>query len=154
MNIQRFETRSVVMEQMLLLTFLAPADDVDRIMSKVIEITPLVMGSYDSNSFQSGAGVERYRPREGAAAGPEKDLRKRPGVVEVAFELPLDQSLLERVVEAIFQSHCYQEPVIRIHPALCSRSRGLDDSNNPNRWWNTTGDWKKGKDTASEGNGS
>ncbi len=51
MNIQRFETRSVVMEQMLLLTFLAPADDVDRIMSKVIEITPLVMGSYDSNQY-------------------------------------------------------------------------------------------------------
>jgi len=63
--------------------------------------------------------------------------------VEVSFELPEDQSLVDRVVEAIFEVHSYQEPVIRIQPILASRSKGRDDSNNPHRWWNTTGDWKK-----------
>ncbi|TIQ24229.1 MAG: hypothetical protein E5X48_35255, partial [Mesorhizobium sp.] len=47
------------------------------------------------------------------------------------------------VVEAIFQAHSYEEPVIRIQPLLTSRSKGLDDRANPNRWWNTIGDWKK-----------
>ena len=140
---QGFETISVRMERMCLLAFQAPAEDVDRIMAEVVRIAPLAMGSYDSNAYQSGAGVERYRPLEGAAAGAETELRKRPGTVEVSFELPDDQALVEAVIETIFQNHSYQEPVIRVRHVLCSRSKGLDDSANPNRWWNTTGDWKK-----------
>lgn len=138
-----FETRSVRMERKCLLTVQAPADDIDRIMAAVTEVTPLAMGKYDSNAFQTGSGVERYRPLEGAAAGPETEVRKRPGVVEVSFELADDRALVEEVIEAIFASHSYQEPVIRIEAVLTSRSKGLDDSANPNRWWNTTGDWKK-----------
>ncbi|PDQ18898.1 hypothetical protein CN311_22365 [Mesorhizobium sanjuanii] len=138
-----FETKSVRMELLLLVSFQAPAADVDRIMEAVTAITPLGMGKYDSNAFQSAGGIERYRPLEGAAAGAETVLRERPGTVEVSFELADDQRLAERVVEAIYQAHSYQEPVIRIQPLLASRSKGLDDRSNPNRWWNTTGDWKK-----------
>lgn len=140
---ESFETRSVRMERKCLLTVQAPGDDVDRIMAAVTEVTPLVMGKYDSNAYQSGAGIERYRPLDGAAAGPETGIRKRPGVVEVSFELADDRALVEAVIEAIFACHSYQEPVIRLAPILTSRSKGLDDSANPNRWWNTTGDWKK-----------
>jgi hypothetical protein len=140
---QGFETASVRMERMLLLTFQAPAGDVDRVMEAVVKIVPLAMGNYDSNAYQTGDGIERYRPLEGAAAGAETELRKRPGVVEISFELPDDQQVAAQVVEAIFQSHSYQEPVIRLREILASRSKGLDDSANPNRWWNTTGDWKK-----------
>jgi hypothetical protein len=61
----------------------------------------------------------------------------------MSFELPNDRPLVEQVVETIFQAHSYQEPLIRIATILSSRSKGLDDRNNPNRWWNTTGDWKK-----------
>ncbi|MBN9070560.1 MAG: hypothetical protein J0H34_02960 [Rhizobiales bacterium] len=145
---QPFETTSVRMEEMLLLTFQAPPEDVDRIMDAVVRIVPLVMGSYDSNAYQSGAGIERYRPLKGAAAGAETALRKRPGVVEVTFELPPDRPLLERVVEAIFRMHSYQEPVIRVRTVLASRSKGLDDSANPHRWWNTVGDWKTADETS------
>ena len=141
---QDFGTRSVRMERMLLLTFQAPPHDVDRILAEVVGITPLAMGNYDSNAYQSGAGIERYRPLAGAAAGPETEVRRRPDTVEVSFELPDDQSLAARVIEAIFQTHSYQEPVIRLQEVLASRSKGLDDAGNPNRWWNTTGDWKKG----------
>ncbi len=141
--IDGFETKSVRMERMYLITVQAPLDDVERIMGEVTRIAPLRMGKYDSNAFQSGAGVERYRPREGAVAGAEADVRKRPGVVEVSFELPADQSILEQVAEAIFQIHSYQEPVIRVESILTSRTKGLDDSANPHRWWNTTGDWKQ-----------
>jgi hypothetical protein len=140
---QSFETQSVRMERMCLLTLQAPAEDVDRIMVEVVKIAPLAMGSYDSNAYQSGPGVERYRPLEGAAAGAETEVRKRPGTIEVSFELPDDQQLIGSVIEAIFQTHSYQEPVIRVATVLSSRSKGLDDSSNPNRWWNTTGDWKK-----------
>ncbi|WP_421694533.1 hypothetical protein [Aestuariivirga sp.] len=143
MTIRAFETASVQMETRCLLTLQAPGEDVDRIMETVVKIVPLAMGSYDSNAFQSGPGVERYRPLQGAVAGPESEIRKRPGVVEVAFELADDPALLEQVIEAIFQIHSYQEPVIRIYNILSSRSKGLDDRANPHRWWNTAGDWKK-----------
>ena len=83
---QGFSTRSVRMERNYLMTVLAPAEDVERIMAAVTELAPLVMGKYDSNAFQSAAGVERYRPLEGAAAGAETAVRKRPGVVEITFE--------------------------------------------------------------------
>ena len=138
-----FETLSVAMVPMRLLTFQAPVEDVDRIMEAVVAIVPLAMGPYDSNAYQSSPGTERYRPLEGAAAGAESELRKRPGVVEVCFELPDAQDVTERVIEAIFQAHSYQEPVIRLQTILSSRSKGLDDGKNPNRWWNSRGDWKK-----------
>jgi len=138
-----FETVSVRMQAMLQVSVQAPVEDIDRIMAAVSALDPLIMGAYDNNAFQSAAGIERYRPLEGAAAGAETEIRQRPGVVQVGFHLPKDQGLLERVIEAIFQVHSYQEPLITVQDVLASRSKGLDDKNNPHRWWNTTGDWKK-----------
>ncbi|MDQ7251577.1 hypothetical protein [Dongia sedimenti] len=144
-DLAAFETTSVRMEAMLLLRFLAPSEDVERIMAAVCAVTPLAIGAkYDSNAYQTAGGVERYRPLEGAAAGPETAVRQRPGVVEINFQVPNDPALLERVVETIFQVHSYQEPTISLEHVLASRSKGLDDSKNPHRWWNTTGDWKRG----------
>lgn len=141
--ISPFETRSVNMDSFLLVTVQAPTEDMDRIAKAVGELTPLLLGHYDQNTFESAPGIERYRPLEGAAAGAENDLRKRPGVATLFFQMPPDQDLLERIVECIFQIHSYQEPVIIIQSVLASRSKGLEDHNNPNRWWNTTGDLKK-----------
>ena len=139
-----FETRSARMELVNLVTVHAPAEDIDRIMSAVTVITPLQMGAkFDQNAYEFAEGVERYRPLQGTHTGAETDTRKRPGVVSVNFELPLDQPLLEQVIEAIFQVHSYQEPVIRVQEIVSCRSKGLDDSQNPHRWWNATGDWKK-----------
>ena len=142
-NLAAFDTPSVHMESALLLRFQAPQEDVERIMMAVSALAPLIVGSYDSNACQSAGGVERYRPREGAVAGVETDIRQRPGKDEESNRKPEDQRLLADIVEAIFQVHCYQEPFITVEPILASRSKGLDDSKNPHRWWNTTGDWKK-----------
>lgn len=145
MELAQFDTKSVHMARVLIVDTYAPRQDVDRIMEHVCGVDPLAQGlKYDSNAYQSADGVERYRPRQGAAAGAEEEVRKRPGIVCISFELPDDQDVLARVVEAIFQVHAYQEPVIRAHHILSSRSRGLNDRDNPNRWWNTSGDWMKG----------
>lgn len=143
MDANGFETTSVRMEKRLLVSVFAPEEDVARIMEHVVRVDPLAQGArYDSNAFQSAPGIERYRPLEGAAAGPEQDVRTRPGVVEMLFELSDDEERLAAVVETVFQVHSYQEPVIRVREIVTSRSKGLDDRANPHRWWNTTGDWK------------
>ncbi|MBG1233030.1 hypothetical protein [Aestuariivirga litoralis] len=131
------------MERFLLVSVQAPTEDMERIAAAIGELTPLPLGKYDQNTFETATGLERYRPLEGAAAGAETDLRKRPGVATLNFQIPPDQPLLEKIVERIFQVHSYQEPVIIVQEVLASRSKGLDDKDNPHRWWNTTGDWKK-----------
>lgn len=138
-----FETRSVRMEAQYLVEFQAPLEDSARILDHVATLTPLVIGAYDRNAFQSAPGIEHYRPREGAVAGTETETRHRPGVVVIAFQIPHDDTLLARVVEEIFTVHSYQEPTILVRGILASRSKGLDDRDNPHRWWNTTGDWAK-----------
>ena len=137
-----FETKSVRMEALWMVSFPAPEEDVDRIMNAVTRVVPLTMGHYDNCAFQSAAGIERYRPREGAAAGREDEVRKRPGVVEITFQMPRDQGALNQVIEAIFATHSYQEPAIVVQEIIASRSKGGDEDN-PNRWWNKGGDWKK-----------
>ena len=140
---QAVETKSLRLEPCLLVSVQAPEADVERIMAAVIRLTPLAIGSYDRNVFRSAADIEYYRPLEGAAAGAEASARRRPGIVELSFQLPMDQELLAQALEAVFQVHSYQEPLIVVREVLASRSKGLDDRNNPHRWWNTTGDWKK-----------
>lgn len=140
---QPFETKSVQMIAQYRLAVQAPEADVSRIIAAICAITPLTVGAYDQNVFISPGGTEHYRPRQGAVAGEESEARRRPGVCEFSFQIAPDAALLERIVEAVFQVHSYQEPVIMVQQILASRSKGLDDSANPHRWWNTTGDWKR-----------
>lgn len=141
--LEALETMSLRLMPMLLVTVQSPPEDIERLMAAVTRIVPLEMGNYDSNAFQSAPGAERYRPREGAAAGAESELRQRPGIVEISFELGEDLDVLAKVVEAIFLVHSYEEPVIRVISVLTSRSKGTDQSRNPHRWWNNGGDWKE-----------
>ena len=46
-------------------------------------------------------------------------------------------------MEAVFGVRGYQQPVIEVREGWASRSRRLENGDNPHRWWNTTGDWKR-----------
>ena len=137
-----FDTRPIDMQPMWLVTFQAPEEDVDRIFDAVVAIAPLQQGKTDRNGYRAPAGIEYYRPREGTPTGAEEDTRHRPGVDEMRFFLPRDRDLLTKVIEAIYEVHSYYEPVITVAEVLRSQCKGLDDSNNPHRWWNRQGDWK------------
>lgn len=122
--------------------FQAPQEDVDRIFDAICNVTPLTQGKTDRNGYRAAAGYEYYRPREGTPTGAEEGTRKRPGVEEMRFFLPRDEDVLARVIEAIYEVHSYYEPVITVTEVLRSQCKGLDDQNNPHRWWNKQGDWK------------
>lgn len=141
--LREFETPAQWMRRVHLVEVGAPVEDVERIMAAVIAIDPLAVGAnYDSVAFQAASGTERYRRRDGAAAGCEEVVRLRAGPVVLYFEVEGDETHLGVVLEAIFQVHSYQKPTIRVTACLSARSKGLDDSANPHRWWNTTGDSK------------
>lgn len=138
-----FETRPITMQPLWLIAFQAPVDDVDRIFDEIIKVVPLKQGKTDRNAYRTASGFEYYRPLEGTPTGAEDDTRRRPGVDEVRFFLPRDTAILDRVIEAIYAVHCYYEPVITVQEVLRSLGKGLDDNDNPHRWWNKSGDWKK-----------
>lgn len=137
-----FDTRPIEMQPMWLIMFQAPAEDVDRIFEAIAEVTPLPLGKTDRNGYRAPAGIEYYRPREGTPTGAEDETRHRPGVDEMRFYLPRETETLNAVIEAIYEVHSYYELVIAVTEVLRSQCKGLDDKENPHRWWNKQGDWK------------
>ncbi len=141
-----FETRPISMAPLRLVAYQAPEEDVDRIFDEIIKTVPLKHGKTDSNAYVSRGGVEYYRPLEGTPTGAEDAVRHRPSVDEVRFFIPRDTAVLDQVMEAIYEVSSYYEPVITVQEVLRSTCKGLDDKNNPHRFWNKQGDWKKSND--------
>ncbi len=132
-----FDTPSLRMQPCHLIEVGTPPEDVGRIMAAVTAIDPLAIGpNYDSVAYQTAPGVERYRPLDGAAAGVRPEVLVNPGPVTLFFEIEGGVQVVAAAVEAIYQAHSYQQPTIRVTGVLSARARGLDDRDNPNRWWN------------------
>ena len=137
-----FSTRCINLLPYWRIRFNAPVEEVDILFDQIIKVAPLQYGKTDRNAFLAAAGVEYYRPMEGTPTGAEEDTRKRPGVVEMYLCIPRDEELLTKIIDILYENHSYYEPPISVDPMLRSATVGLDDSNNPNRWWNNKGDWK------------
>ena len=138
-----FDTNPIHMEPMWRVAYQAPAEDVDRVFEAIAAIVPLVHGKTDHNGYRACGGVEYYRPLAGTPTGAEEDTRQRPGVDEMHLFVPRDPEMLRALIEAIYAVHSYYEPVITVCDVLRRRGKGLDDTENPHRWWNKDGDWKK-----------
>jgi hypothetical protein len=123
--------------------FLVPEEEIDFLYNEIIKVAPPVYEKTDRNAIRAAAAFEYYRPLEGTPTGAEDETRKRPSIVEMSMAIPTDQAQLEKIHEVIYENHSYYEPPISVEPILRSETTGLDDSKNPNRWWNTEGDWKK-----------
>ena len=141
---QGFEIPAIRMSPYWRIRFSAPAAEIDALFDAIVKVAPLVYGKTDRNAIRAAPGHEYYRPMEGTPTGAEDDTRKRPGIVEMSMMIPPDQAQLEQIIEVIYQNHSYYEPPISVEPILRSETRGLDDSQNPQRWWNRDGDWKNG----------
>ena len=137
-----FETTPLQMQPMWQLSFCAPPQDIDRVFDAIRALTPLGHGKTDQNGYRATGGWEYYRPREGTPTGAEDALRRRPDVDQMTVFLPRDEAVLTAVIEAIYETHSYYEPVITLQEVLRGATKGLDDSDNPNRWWNAGTDWK------------
>jgi len=137
------QTEAIKMLPYWRIRFIAPDEDIDRIFDAIIEVAPLLYGKTDRNAIRSASSIEYYRPLEGTPTGAEDETRKRPGIAEMSVMIPPDEDQLKHIIDIIYHYHSYYEPPITVEPILRSETRGLDDSDNPNRWWNRDGDWKK-----------
>ena len=96
---------------------------------------PLAQGPYDNCMFVRETGYQTFRALDGSHAGAEGTVQKTPAA-QIVFSLPCDIELLRHAFAVIFTHHVNEEPTIRVVEAWGSRSKLLDDKDNPHRYWN------------------
>ena len=112
-----------------------PLPHVDAVLDAVLGCCDLRYGDYDSVSFQTAEGIQRFRSLPGGRNRPTDHVVQVP-CVEISFFVPDHGGDLLTVLRAIYDVHPYEEPVVNI--VKCARTRhirGLDEDN-PNRFWN------------------
>ncbi len=127
-------------ENVLQVSVMVPDENAQSVMDAVLEVTDLKYGDYDKVMFKSAAGVQSFRS---LGTGRNKATGKIVNVpcCEVVFTIPANEDLSARVLEAVFDKHPYEEPVIHITQTTRTlHHRGLDEDN-PHRFWNSVVNW-------------
>jgi hypothetical protein len=55
---------------------------------------------------------------------------------EISCTVPKNDKAMAAVIEAIFQSHPYEEPVVLIQEVMSTRFKYGSTGNNRRKWWN------------------
>lgn len=118
----------------LVRTELADRDDA-RVRDAVTAVVGLRYGAYEGVCFESATGSQYFRPVEGSHMGDTAETVEMP-TRTLTFSLPRDPQLLADALEAIRETHSYEEPVITVSGGWASRARYSEGRDNPNRWWN------------------
>lgn len=141
MALPKLESDRFIVEQGLRITVQVPEQHAQQIVDAVTEKDALKYGDYDSVTFRTTRGIQRFRSIGGGrnAATPKE---VEVPCVEVSFFLKNDEVTAVQVLKAIYWAHPYEEPVVFVEPCLRTlHIRGLDEDN-PNRFWNRkTEDW-------------
>lgn len=94
-----------------------PVEDVSKVLEAIINITPLRYGNYEQVAFSYTAGIQQYKPLIGSKTG-EAELIHIP-CDEISFTVPKQDEVA--VIDAIYESHPHEEPVILIQEVLRTR---------------------------------
>jgi len=116
-------------------TVQTPRAGLEQLAAALGDALPLRQGAYDHCLYVRGAGRQRFRALDGSHAGAEGTLQTTDAV-EAVFSIPADAALLRRAFAVIFANHVQEEPTVQVQEVWGSRSRYLDDKDNPNRYWN------------------
>lgn len=123
------------LEREWLISIQTPVAGVDSVLAALGGQIKLIQGLYDNCAFVAATGQQRFRAREGSHAGAE-DTIQSTSVAEICVSIPTDLDMLNKVFEVVFDVHVQEDPTIRVQELWGSRSKYLDDKDNPNRYWN------------------
>lgn len=118
-----------------LITIDTPCGGVDSVLRGLEEDLSLTQGPYDCCSYTNSGGTQRFRCLEGSHAGDEGTIQQT-AASQIVVSIPQEMPLLQRLFDSVFTHHVNEEPTIRIQETFGSRSKLLDDKDNPNRYWN------------------
>ena len=135
LNLAGHDMPSAILESEWIVTVDTPTGGVASVLAALEKELPLTQGPYDCCTYVREAGYQRFRALEGSHAGAEGTIQQTPAS-QIVFSIPQDRELLTKAFEVIFSAHVNEEPTIRVEEAWGSRSKLLDDKDNPNRYWN------------------
>ncbi len=119
-KIQPLEPHSL--RQFKVVTFVPPSHR-DKVLEACFSSGGGKIGNYEECSFLlSGKGT--FRPQEGAHPFLGK-VGEREEAEEIRIEVNVEESFLPQVVENIFSSHPYEQPVVDVYPLFSSGDTGL-----------------------------
>lgn len=124
-----------VLEREWVITIDTAVGGVEPVIEALGNALPLVQGPYDNCLFVRESGYQRFWAMEGSHAGAEGTVQKT-AAQQIVFSLPCDPELLSKAFDVIFAVQVNEEPTIRVEEVWGSRSKLLDDKDNPNRYWN------------------
>ena len=130
-----FDMAPATLEREWVITIDTPTGGVEPVLTALGKELPLVQGPYDNCMFVRESGYQRFRALAGSHAGAEGTIQKT-AAQQIVFSLPCDPDLLRKAFDVIFSAHVNEEPTIRVEEVWGSRSKLLDDKDNPNRYWN------------------
>lgn len=119
MDSRKLETKSATIQEECLFRVQIPADDVSQVLDAIIKVTPLKYGNYEQVTFRYRNGIQQYKPLVGSKMGVGEVI----DIVsdEISFTVPKHDQTITAVIDAIFESHPYEEPVILIQDVMSTR---------------------------------
>ena len=134
-NLNGLDLGSTVLEAEWMITIDIPDSGVTNVLNALEKNIPLTQGPYDCCSFIRRNGQQRFRCLEGSHAGDEGTIQQT-SASQIIVSIPQDEALLHDLFETVFNSHVNEEPTIRVQSVWGSRSKLIDSTDNPNRYWN------------------
>lgn len=134
-ELDNFDMRAAQLEREWVVTVQTPVAGIQPVLDALGREISLVQGAYDNCTYVRNDGFQTFRALEGSHAGAEGTVQKTTAS-EIVFAIPPDTKLLAKVFDTVFAVHVNEEPTIRVEEIWGSRSKYLDDKDNPNRYWN------------------
>ena len=134
MDSRNLEAKSATIQDECLFRVQIPVDDVSRVLEAIVRVTPLRYGNYERVSFRCRQGMQQYKPLAGSKTGRAELVNILTD--EISFTVPRNDKTIIAVIDALFESHPYEEPVILIQDVMSTRfkyrqMRGTPGKTNP-----------------------
>ncbi len=117
------------------LTIQCPTAGVEVLKKALGRDLPLQQGAYDNCLYVRESGYQQFRALEGSHAGDEGTIQTTKAS-EIVFTMAADPETLKLAFEIIFTCGVQEDPTVSVEEVWGSRSKYLDDKDNPNRYWN------------------
>ena len=134
------ETENARVKQEYLVRVQIPSNEVKAVLKAITKVCQLKYGNYEQVAFRYNSGTQQFKPLENSKSGATELILV--ACDELSFTVPKEEYLIKQVIEAIFESHPYEEPVILIGEVISTRFKYSMTRDNPNKWWNRSDlDW-------------
>ena len=134
-NLNGLDFNASMLQAEWMVTIDTPDGGVNNVLEALQSRLPLQQGPYDCCTYVRSGGQQRFRCLEGSHAGAEGTIQST-AASQIVVSIPRDVSQLQILFDTVFIAHVNEEPTIRVQEVWGSRSKLLDDKDNPNRYWN------------------